>query len=191
MMVDHKLKGVLGIRDKSSTHGLSRSLAMEEKHIVDLEILAQHLQQCLRLYKDHMFMENLMEGIGKYNIKDEKYDFYEETLQPSKLQGFLGHKKAKGIYAQDYDYQGRHDGYYRNDDYFERRDNYDDGLRFNPKLKIPEFDERMDADEFWDWLNMVEHVFEYYDPNEHKKVKLVTIKMHKNFQLVGKLEETT
>ena len=46
-MVDHKLKGVLGARDKSYSHGLSRSLAMEEKHIADFETLAQHLQQCL------------------------------------------------------------------------------------------------------------------------------------------------
>ena len=65
MMTDHKLKGVLSVRDQSSTHGLSRSLTMEEKHIVDLEILVQHLQQCLSLYEDHMSMENLMEGIGK------------------------------------------------------------------------------------------------------------------------------
>ena len=36
-----------------------------------------------------------MEGIGKCKIKEEKYDFYEETLQPSQLEGFLEHKKAK------------------------------------------------------------------------------------------------
>ena len=63
--------------------------------VVDLEILAQHLQQRLKLYEDH----NLMEGIGKYKIKVEKYNFYEKTLQPCQLQGFLGHKKAKGMYA--------------------------------------------------------------------------------------------
>ena len=44
-MVDHKLKGMLGARDKISRHGFSRSLAMEENHIADLETLAQHLQQ--------------------------------------------------------------------------------------------------------------------------------------------------
>ena len=83
MMANHKLKSVLGARDKISSHGSSRSLAMEEKRIVDLETLAQHLQQCLRLYEDHMSMENLMEeGIGKYKI-EEKYEFYEESLQPS------------------------------------------------------------------------------------------------------------
>ena len=38
----------------------------------------------------------------------------------------------------------------------------------------------MDADEFLDWLNMVEHVFDYYNPLESEKVKLVTIKMCKN-----------
>ena len=76
MMVDHKLKGVLGVRDKSSTHGLCRSLAMEETRIADLEILSQHLQQRLRLYEDHMSTENLREGICKYKIEEEKYDFY-------------------------------------------------------------------------------------------------------------------
>ena len=43
MMDDHKLKGVLCVGDKSSHHGLSRLLAIEEKRITDLEILAQHL----------------------------------------------------------------------------------------------------------------------------------------------------
>ena len=119
-----------------------------------------------------------MEGIGKYKIKEEKYNFYEETLQPSQHQGFLGHKKAKGMYAQDYDYHGRYDCYYWNDDYYERHGNYDDGLIFNPKLNILEFDGRMDAGEFLDWLNM--HVFGYYNPPEHKKVKLVAIKIYKN-----------
>ena len=51
-----------------------------------------------------------MEGISKYKIKEENYDFYEETLQPSQLEGFLEHKKAKGMYARYYD--GRYDGYY-------------------------------------------------------------------------------
>ena len=95
-----------------------------------------------------------MEGIGKFKIKEEKYDFYEETLQPSQLEGFLEHKKDKGMYARYYD--GRYDGHYRNDDYYERRGNYDEGLRFNPELNIQEFDGRMDDDEFFDWFNMVE-----------------------------------
>ena len=84
------------------------------------------------------------------------------------------------MYARDYDYHRRYDFYYRNEDYYKRHGNYDEGLRFNPKLNIPEFDERMDLDEFLDWLKRVEHVFEYYDPLECEKVKLVTIKMCKN-----------
>ena len=78
-----------------------------------------------------------MEGIGKYNIKEEKYSFYEETLQPSQLQGFLEHKKAKGMYARDCDYHERYDCYYRNEDYYERHGKYDEGLRFYTKLNIP------------------------------------------------------
>ena len=57
---------------------------------------------------------------------------------------------------------------------------YDEALRFNPKLNILEFDGIMDPDEFLDWLNMVEHVFENYDPLKREKVKLVAIKMCKN-----------
>ena len=121
-----------------------------------------------------------MKGIGKYKIKEEKYNFYEETLQPSQLQGFLRHKKAKDMYVQNYDYHGRYDDYYRNDDYYKRHGNYDDGLILNPKLNIPKFDGRMDAGKFLDWLNMVEHVFRYHDPLEYKMVKLVAIKMSKN-----------
>ena len=45
---------------------------------------------------------------------------------------------------------GRYDGYYRTYEYYERRGNYDEGLRFNPKLNIPEFDGRMEANEFLD-----------------------------------------
>ena len=38
----------------------------------------------------------------------------------------------------------------------------------------------MHVDDFLDWINIVERVFEYCDPSEHKKVKLLTIKMCKN-----------
>ena len=90
---------------------------MEENRIPDLEILAQHLQQHLSLYEDHISMEKFMEGIGKYEIKGKK----NIILKPSQLQGFLEHKKAKDMYAKDYDYHGRNNGYYRNDDYYERQ----------------------------------------------------------------------
>ena len=37
----------------------------------------------------------------------------------------------------------------------------------------------MDADEFLDLHNMVEDVFEYYNPPESEKLKLMAIKMYK------------
>ena len=127
-----------------------------------------------------MSMENLMEDIGKYKIKEENDDFDEETLQPSQLQGFFEHKKAKGMYARNYDYNGRYEGYYWNDDSYEGHGKYDEDLRFNPKLDIAQFDGRIDVDEFLDWLNMAEHIFEYYDSLERENVKLVALKMCKN-----------
>ena len=58
---------------------------------------------------------------------------------------------------------------HQNEDYYKRHGNYDEGFRFNLKFNIPEFEGRMDPDEFLDWLNMVEHVFEYYDSLNVKK----------------------
>ena len=108
-MADQNLIGVLGSKYKSYSHG---SRSTKQKRIIDLEILAQHLQRRLRLYEDRMSIENLMKGIGKYKIKEEKYDFYKETLQPCQLQGFLERKKTKCMYAQYCDYHGRNDCYY-------------------------------------------------------------------------------
>ena len=119
-------------------------------------------------------------GLSRSQDKDEKYDFYEELLLARQLEGFLGHKKAKGMYVLDYDYHGRYDCYYQNEDYYKRHGNYDEGFRFNPIFNIPEFDGRMDPDEFLDWLNMVDHVFEYYDSPEREKVKFVATKICKN-----------
>ena len=65
MMANHKLKGVLGARDKSSSHGSSCSLAMEKKFITNLEILVHHLQDHLRNYEDPMTMKTLMEDVGE------------------------------------------------------------------------------------------------------------------------------
>ena len=76
-MVDQMLKGFIGAKDKSYNHGLSCSQTGKQKHIIDLEIVAQHLQQNLKLYEDPMSMENMMEGIRKYKIKEEK-DVFDE-----------------------------------------------------------------------------------------------------------------
>ena len=65
-MADQNLRGVLGSKYKSYNYGLSCSQTAKQKHIFDLETLAKHLQQRLRLYEDHNCMENLMKGIGKY-----------------------------------------------------------------------------------------------------------------------------
>ena len=88
-------------------------------------------------------------------------------------------KKPKDKLLREYDYGGRYEDRYRDDDYFEKRNN-DESYRFNPKFDIQEFEGRMHADDSLDWLNTVERVFEYYDPPERQKVKLVTIKLRKN-----------
>ena len=98
-----------------------------------------------------MPLENLIKGIAEYKMKEEKHDDEEEeTVQSSKLLNFLEREKSKDKHVRDYDYQGRYDGRYHDGDYYERCGSYDDGFKFNPKLDIPKFDERMNVVEFLD-----------------------------------------
>ena len=137
MMANHKLKGVLKARDKSSNHGSSSSQSPKQKRIDDLETLIQRLQHCLRIYEDPTTMKTFMDGVDENNTKEEQDDMDEQILQPSQLQHFFKHKKAKCMYTRDYDYHGRYDFYNWNEDYCKRHGNYDESYRFNPKLNIP------------------------------------------------------
>ena len=44
-------------------------------------------------------------------------------------------------------------------------------------VEIPEFEGRLDPDEFLEWLQAVERVFEFKEILEDKKVKLVALKL--------------
>ena len=50
---------------------------------------------------------------------------------------------------------------------------------YNVKITIPDFEGRNHPDEFIDWLNTVERVFEYNDVHDQQKVKLVAVKLKK------------
>jgi len=47
------------------------------------------------------------------------------------------------------------------------------------RVEIPEYEGKLDPEEFLDWLYMVERVFEYKDVSEDKKVKLVALRLCK------------
>ncbi|VFR02798.1 unnamed protein product [Cuscuta campestris] len=59
---------------------------------------------------------------------------------------------------------------------FRVRDDYRGRLGF--KVEIPSFSGTLQADDFIDWLNEVDRIFEYKDVPERDKVKLVAIKLH-------------
>lgn len=50
----------------------------------------------------------------------------------------------------------------------------------NIKVDIPEFEGRMHGDDFIDWLNTVERIFDYKNVADDRKVKLVAIKLKKH-----------
>lgn len=64
--------------------------------------------------------------------------------------------------------------------YRHARRNYDFQRDYDIKVDIREFEGRIKADEFIDWLNPVERIFDYKDVPEHFKVKLVAIKLKKH-----------
>jgi len=45
------------------------------------------------------------------------------------------------------------------------------------KVKVPEFQGKLDPKEFLDWLHTVEKIFEYKDIPKDKKVKLVALRL--------------
>jgi len=47
------------------------------------------------------------------------------------------------------------------------------------KVEVPKFEEKLDLDEFIDWLHTVERVFDYKDISEVKKVQLVALRLRK------------
>ena len=50
-------------------------------------------------------------------------------------------------------------------------------LDYNFKVEIPEFQGSLKPEDFVDWLNTVERVFDYYEVMDEKKVKLVAIRL--------------
>jgi len=45
------------------------------------------------------------------------------------------------------------------------------------KVEIPEFEGRLDPDEFLEWINTAERVFKYKEVPDDKKVKLIALKL--------------
>ena len=47
------------------------------------------------------------------------------------------------------------------------------------KVEVPEFEGKLNLEEFLDWLHMVERVFEYKDISKGKKERLVALRLRK------------
>ena len=63
---------------------------------------------------------------------------------------------------------------------------------FNPIMGIPEFDGKIQPYEFLYWLSTIERSFDCHDTPEHRRVKLVAIKLKKNASFRGKkIKEAT
>ena len=96
----------------------------------------------MTINNDPMASKTFMEGEC-----DEIFD--EGTVSPNQVRNYLRRKKPKDKHSRDYDYGGRYEDRYRDDDYHEKRNN-DEGSRFNPKFDIPKFERKMHADDFLD-----------------------------------------
>ena len=88
-MADHKLKGILGSRDKSPNHGSSGSQSPLQKRVVDLESVVHRLQKQMTINDNPMASKTFMEGEG-----DESFD--KGTVPPSQVRNYMRHKKPKG-----------------------------------------------------------------------------------------------
>ena len=60
-----------------------------------------------------------------------------------------------------------------------RQDSHDQANSNDFRVEIPEFEGKLDPEDFLDWLHTVERVFEYKDIPEDKKVKLIALRLRK------------
>jgi len=60
-----------------------------------------------------------------------------------------------------------------------RQDSWNQASANNFKVEVPEFEGKLDPEDFLDWLHTVERVFEYKDIPEDKKVKLIALRLRK------------
>ena len=127
-MDDHKIKSMLCFRDKIPNHGSSGSQSPLQKCIAHLESVVQRLQKQMTINDDPMATKTFMEGEG-----DESFE--EGTVPPSQVRNYLRRMKPKDKHSREYDYGGRYEDRYRDDDYYEKRNN-DESSRFNPKFDI-------------------------------------------------------
>ncbi|GKC66456.1 hypothetical protein Tco_1099054, partial [Tanacetum coccineum] len=49
------------------------------------------------------------------------------------------------------------------------------------KVDIPEYDGKLDTDEFMEWIRIVELVFDYKETTDDNKVKIVALKLRKGY----------
>ena len=141
-MVDHKQKGILGFGDKSPNYGSSGSQSPLQKRVVDLESMVQCLQKHMTINDDPMTSKTFMENEG-----DDSFD--ERTVPPNQVRNYLRTKKHKDKHSRDYDYRGRYEDQYCDDDYYDKRNN-NEGSRFNPNFDIPEFEGKIHSKDFLD-----------------------------------------
>ena len=120
-MADHKKKGILGFGDKSPNHGSSGSQSPLQKRAADLESVVQRLQKQMTINYDPMASKTFKESEG-----DESFD--KGTEPPSQVRNYLRRKKTKDKHSRDYDYGGRYEDRYYDDDYYEKRNN-DEGSK--------------------------------------------------------------
>ena len=90
---------------------------------------------------DPMASKTFTEGEGC-----ESFD--EGTVPPNQVRNYLRCKKPKDKHSRDYDYGGRYEDRYYDNNYYEKRNN-DEGSKFNPKFDIPKFERIMHVDDFY------------------------------------------
>ena len=164
--------------------------------IAKLELTVQRLHHGLKIFEGPRAIKKDVELVDENEtlVGDETESNRDILPHLKEIHGYLRREQprerprellGKNRCEQDkeewYECQERYNGReYDEDPYPERCGYPDESSRFNLKLDIHDFEGIMQPNDFLDWLNIVERVFEYYEPLKHKKVNLVAIKLHKN-----------
>ena len=127
-----------------------------------------------------------------YNMEDRdeghtNFEMDELRRQLQELQQWLKQYENQGWGAR------HHDSESDDENPFHRAHSHSSGLHSTPppflrnlqpgfdmKVDIPKFEEKMQLDDFIDWLTTVKRIFDFKDVLENRKVKIVAIKLRKH-----------
>ncbi|KAD0267391.1 hypothetical protein E3N88_44532 [Mikania micrantha] len=144
--------------------------------VVSQDTWHQQTEHSVRLIKPFEKQINPLMAAGRPTLEQQVREL---QAQLQELTITMQHRRGRTRTPPRYRPDDDADGYSTADDYNPYGRGQQRSYNSDIKVDIPEYDGRLDPDEFIEWLRTVERVFDYKQTPDEKKVKIVALKFRK------------